>query len=184
MHGGKCGHGCVGDAVGEGAEADHDEDLDAVVLKDGCERFKALVFPNEPVYVLREDSAAGEEREEAPAYVCPGADEPAFHPVDEACYGEGRAVADDWGECRDEDERKADNPAAGEGSPFDGHGCECREEFFRVNYEEDAGGCEYQISGDEEDALCGTCGCPERESFSLEDLRILKKLVFKCGRCG
>lgn len=34
MHGGKRGHGAVGDAVGEGAETDHDEDFDAVVFED------------------------------------------------------------------------------------------------------------------------------------------------------
>ncbi|KFZ04316.1 hypothetical protein V501_09198 [Pseudogymnoascus sp. VKM F-4519 (FW-2642)] len=167
VNGGERGHGAVGDAVGEGAEADHHEDFDAVVLEDRGEGFEALVFADETVDVFREDGAAGEEGAVGSDYVGAGADEPPFHAVDEAGDGEGGGVADHGREGGDEDEGEADEPPPGESAPFHGYGGECGEERLGVHDEEDTDCGEEDVSANEEDALGECCGGPEREGLVL-----------------
>lgn len=74
--GGEGGDGAVGERVGQRAEADHAQELEAVVLEGEAERREARVVREEAVDVGGEDGAGGEEGAGAAEDGGAGDDEP------------------------------------------------------------------------------------------------------------
>lgn len=152
-HGGERGQGRVGQAVGQRAQADHDEDLDAVVLERQRKGREALVLADEAVHVACQHGAAGHEGGQAADDGGGGDDEPALHAVDEARDGRAARVADDGREGREGCDEEDGDPAAGGGAPFLADGGQGREDAARVDHGEDADGEEEDVDDDEDDAV-------------------------------
>ena len=76
MYSGKRGDGAVGDGVWQGAHADHDEQLEAVMLKRQGKSCKALVVGNKAVNVGLEQGAGENKGGGATAHCCGGSYEP------------------------------------------------------------------------------------------------------------